>query len=114
MPGFPDDMNLDDSELERISLFPPSERPTQNERTRRTERIIRENPDFVIGKMMAQIVKLTHEVGRLNRGTNFGKGPFQELRTSIRPQVQTASVSAIVTAVVMGIYQLLHQANIIK
>ena len=114
MPGFPEDMNLDDGELQAISLFPPSERPTQNERSRRTERIIRENPDFVIGKMMAEIVKMRHEINRLNRGTNFGKGPFQELRQSIRPQVQTATVSATVTAVLMGIYQLLHQANLIK
>jgi hypothetical protein len=114
--GFPDDMNLDDNEAthEVTSLFPPSERPTMNERNRKTERLIRDSPEFVIGRMMAEIVKLRHEANRLNRGTNFGLGPFQAQRTSIRPQVQTATVSATVTAILMAIYQLLHQSNIIK
>jgi hypothetical protein len=113
--GFPDDMGLDDEEAtQAVSLFPPSERPTTNDRLRRTERIIKENPDYVIGKMMAEIVRLRHEVHRLNRGTNFGLGPFQSQRTSIRPQVQTAGISASMAALVTLIYQILHQAGILK
>ena len=111
--AFPDDMSLDDSDRGQ-SLFPEEERPTSNERMRRTERIIKSNPEFAIGKMMVEVVRLRKEVDRLNRGTNFGTGPFQQLRTSMRPQVQTVGLTAGTTAILMAIYQFLHQTGIIK
>ena len=111
--AFPDDMDLDSNEA-NISLFPPSERPTANFRAQRTERVIRDSPDYVIGKMMQEIVRLRKETNRLNEGTNFGKGPFQALRTSIRPQVQNVTVSASISAAVLAIYSVLHQVGILK
>lgn len=113
--AFPDDMHLDDEEATRaISLFPPSERPTTNDRLRQTERVIRQNPDYVMGKMMAEIVNLRRDVNRLNKGTNYGRGPFYYLRTSVRPHVQTAGVSAGAAAVIAAIYQILHQVGWLK
>lgn len=113
--GFPEDMSLDDSDRRTgQSLFPEDERPTTNERLRRTERIIKDNPEYAMGRMMTEIVKLRQEVNQLNRGTNFGTGPFQLLRTSIRPQVQTAGISISAAAIVTTIWQILHQTGIIK
>jgi hypothetical protein len=105
--AFPDDMSLDDGGYRGESLFPEAERPTTNERLRRTERIIKESPDYVIGKMMAQIVRLTHDVNRLNH-------TYRQQRPSIRPQVQSAGVGAGAAAIVTVIYQVLHQAGVLK
>lgn len=113
--AFPEDLELNYEEAQRAdSLFPPSERPTANYRLRRTEAVIKENPEYALGQVMAEVVRLRKEVNRLNNGTNYGKGPFQYLRESVRPHVQSAGAGAGAAAVIAVIYQLLHQAGILK
>lgn len=109
--GFPDDMGLDDDES-GDSLFPASERPTVNARIRRTEARIKENPTYAISRTMNAVVDIRHEVKELDHHVQrLNRAVF---KPSLRPQVQTASVSAGVTSVLFFIYQLLHQTGILK
>ena len=93
--AFPDDEDFDD--------FTDSERPTNAERLRR---IVKEDPDYVLGRVMAETVKHRKEIGRLNKAV-FG-------RVSMRPQVQTAGLSAGVSTIIVMVWQILHSMGVFK
>lgn len=100
--------DLDEQE-ELEALFSPSERPTVNERLRRSENIAKQDPEFVLGRLMIHMMEMRREVTRLNRIIES-----QPPRPSLRPHVQTAGVSASVATIIAVIYQILHQAGLLK
>lgn len=109
--GFPDDMGLDEDES-GDSLFPEAERPTTNARIRRAEAIIKKNPHYAISRTMSAVVDIRRDTTELQRSVErLNRSVF---KPSIRPQVQTAGVSAGTAALIALIYQVLHQAGILK
>lgn len=104
MPRSYHDYDNESDELDR--LFSPSERPTINERLRRGERLAKEDPSFVLGRLMVHVMDLRREVNRLNAE--------KTTRPSLRPHVQTAGVSASVATAIAVIYQILVQTGALK
>lgn len=86
----------DHDELED-EIFEENESPTRRER---------KSPEYRMGLMMKELVELRKAVNKLNKQV-FG-------RQSIKPQVQTAGVAAIVAGLIAGIIQALNAVGIIK
>lgn len=104
---FPNDENFE----EDSGTFMPDERPTDNVARRRRKRELAQDPDYRNGRMVRAIIDLRSDVDDLLRERITLPPPP---RPSLKPQIQTAGISATVSAVIMGIYQLLHMIGVLK
>jgi hypothetical protein len=105
--AFPHDENFE----EDSGTFDPNERPTLAGGRRQRKRELAADPDYQHGRMVRAIIDLRGDVDDLMALRTMQPPP---MRHSIRPQVQNAGVSAGITATVIAIWQLLHQAGILK
>ena len=88
-----------------------NERPTLVEGRRRKKRELAQDPDYRHGRMIKAIIEIRRDVDEM-MALRTVQPPAP--RPSLRPQVQTAGVSAGVTGIIMFIYQILHQAGVLK
>jgi hypothetical protein len=88
-----------------------NERPTLIEGRRRRKRELAEDRDYQHGRMIKAIIEIRRDIDELMALRTVQPPPA---RPSIKPQVTTAGVSVGVSTIIAIIYQLLHQAGVLK
>jgi hypothetical protein len=105
---FPYDEDFRDEDSGVFNEESPTAVGGRRRRREERERLARD-PDYRMGKMIAEIIRLRREVDAMKHYT-----PPPPPRPSLKPQVATAGVSAGAATVVIAIFEFLKVIGVLK